>query len=303
MNEVFLGYEFTPIELKNNKILSGFLTQHPQTLTGYTFASLAAWQPFFRYGWVFAEPGTLLISCAVDPDPHRYLLQPVGPLSVALSRKILEEAARLPYPLKIIGASNQFLLDNPEFAAAYKVEEDHAISNYLYQADALARLPGRKYSKKRNLLSQATAQYNWTVQPLTSVQIDSCFEVLNAIQIEEKPKIEGMLQRELAALEFTLHHFDEFCQQGLLVMVKNRPAAFSIYEPINPRTVAIHFERALRSYKGLYQVVNMETAKAVVGQGFEFINREEDMGDEGLRDAKLSYHPINIIPAYELTFK
>ena len=57
---------------------------------------------------------------------------------------------------------------------------------------------------------------------------------------------------------------------------------------------------SLRSYKGLYQVINWETAKLIATQGFEFINREEDVGDQGLRDAKLSYHPVEIIPAYEL---
>jgi hypothetical protein len=120
---------------------------------------------------------------------------------------------------------------------------------------------------------------------------------------EERPVLEGMMERELAALECTLRHFVEFDQQGILISVEGRPVAFSIYEAINPATVAIHFERALRSYKGLYQVVNWEAAKVIEAQGFEFINREEDLGDPGLRDAKLSYHPIEVVPAYEMTFK
>jgi len=127
--------------------------------------------------------------------------------------------------------------------------------------------------------------------------------VLDSIMKEEHLVPDGMLGRELAALEYTLKHFEELQQQGLLITVDGKPVAFSIFEPINPSTVAIHFERALRSYKGLYQVINWETAKVIAEQGFEYINREEDLGDPGLRDAKLSYHPIQIIPAYELTFK
>jgi hypothetical protein len=126
---------------------------------------------------------------------------------------------------------------------------------------------------------------------------------LNSIQEEERPQIQGMLKRELAALECTLRHFDEFGQQGLVLWVDQKPVAFSIFEPISPTTVAIHFERALRSYKGMYQVINCETAKIILNQGFQFINREEDVGDPGLRDAKMSYHPIEIVPAYELTFR
>jgi hypothetical protein len=164
-------------------------------------------------------------------------------------------------------------------------------------------LPGRKYSKKRNLLAQAAGLYHWSCQPITSTLADSCFSVLQSIHEEEHPQIEGMLERELSALECTLRHFEEFEQQGLLITVDDRPVAFSIYEAISPTTAAVHFERALRSYKGLYQVINCETAKAILSQGFEFINREEDLGDAGLRDAKMSYHPTEIIPAYEWAYK
>ena len=196
-----------------------------------------------------------------------------------------------------------FLRENSELLRSFTAWEDRAVSNYLYEANKLAQLPGRKYAKKRNLLAQASSLYSWSSQPLTSALTNACFEVLNSIQEEENPQIEGMLARELAALECTLSHFDEFSQRGLLISVKDRPVAFSIFENISPTTVAVHFERALRSYKGLYQVINWETANVVAAEGFEFVNREEDMGDPGLRDAKSSYHPIEIVPAYQLDFK
>ncbi len=63
----------------------------------------------------------------------------------------------------------------------------------------------------------------------------------------------------------------------------------------------IHFERALRSYKGLYQLLNREMAAALLAQGFELVNREEDLGDPGLRQAKLSYHPVEITMAFLLS--
>jgi hypothetical protein len=167
----------------------------------------------------------------------------------------------------------------------------------------LSQLSGRKYAKKRNLLAQASGLYQWSAEPLTGARTSSCSEILDSIMEEEHPQVEGMLARELAALDFTLRHFDELNQQGLIIFADSRPVAFSVYEAIGPTTVAIHFERALRSYKGLYQVVNWETAKAIAKQGFHFINREEDLGDPGLRDAKLSYHPIQVVPAYELVFR
>ena len=304
MSEIpFLGFEFSDLKLNDFGFLSDFLKRHPQPLTGYTFATLAAWQPYFHYRWVLAEPDTLLISCTLDPDPNPHMLQPVGPLSPTLTKKLVRGAAGLEYPLKVIGVCNQFLEENPAFLQSFPFHEDRAISNYLYSAASLAKLSGRKYSKKRNLIAQASSLYEWTVQKLTAELTESCFCVLDSIVKEENPQMEGMPARELAALECTLRHFDEFGQQGLLISANDLPVAFSIYEAINPTTVAVHFERALRSHKGLFQVVNWETAKVVAAQGFEFINREEDLGDEGLRDAKMSYHPIEIIPAYELTYR
>jgi hypothetical protein len=303
MKGSFLGFEFSPIVSSEGKSLSDFLVRFPQPIAGYTFATLAAWNPFYHYGLSFPGSDSLLISCILETDAQPHLIQPVGLMSPETQLQILAEAAKLPYALRIIGACCRFLMEYPDFADRFDVVEDRAVSNYVYLAQDLANLPGRRYAKKRNLISQAGGLYSWEVKPFTGKDIADCFAILNTIAEEEQPEPEGMYRRELAALEFTLHHFDELAQSGLLITVDGRPAAFSIHEPINPNTVATHFERALRSYKGLHQVINCEVAKIIAAKGFEFINREEDAGNSGLRDAKLSYHPIEIVPAYEMTFK
>jgi uncharacterized protein len=297
-----LGFEFSPLELSHRPFLTDFLRRYPQPLTGYTFSTLAAWTALFHYQWVLVEPETLLLSCVLNADPNRQLLQPVGSFPVSARQQLLREAVALPYALKMIGVGDVFVKQHPDFCQSFSVAEDRAVSNYVYKASDLAQLPGRKYSKKRNLLAQASGLYEWSAKILTPERAPACFAILRSIAEEERPVIEGMLARELAALECTLNHFHEFEQQGLIIYVNDRPVAFSIYEPISPTTVAIHFERALRSYKGLYQVINLESAKAIEARGFDFINREEDLGDPGLRDAKLSYHPAEIVPAYELVF-
>ena len=167
----------------------------------------------------------------------------------------------------------------------------------------MAKLPGRKYSKKRNLISQASGLYQWTALPLTREHTSKCFSVLEQIEITEQPEMDQNMRRELAALQYTLHHFQELEQKGIVIMIEAQPVAFSIYERISADTVAIHFERALRSFKGLYQVVNRETARVIEKMGIEFINREEDIGDTGLREAKLSYYPHQLVSAYDLTFR
>ena len=303
MKVKFLGFDFELLELSHKELLSGFLARHPQPLSGYTFATLAAWHDHFEYGWIKAEPDTLLISCTLGPDRKRHLMQPLGRFSAELQRHILTEATGAGYEIRIVGVSDTFLSRHPDFVSRFEIKNDRMAANYVYRTEDLARLPGRKYSKKRNLISQASNLYEWTVLPLTAENMGMCFAVLRQIETTERPEMDTNLRRELVSLEYALRHFEELEQKGIVIAIGAQPVAFSVFERISTDTVAIHFERALRSYKGLYQVVNREAARVIAEMGVEFINREEDIGDAGLREAKLSYYPLQLVSAYELKFK
>ncbi|MCL2877743.1 MAG: phosphatidylglycerol lysyltransferase domain-containing protein [Acidobacteria bacterium] len=299
----YLGFDFFSVCQKNQETVSSFLSEHPQQLCGYTHATLEAWKAFVSYDQGLSAPETMLIAYRPVLEAPPILLQPVGVFSSDFQNRIFSEAEILDYPLKIFGVNSRFLERHPEFVARFSVRDERNYANYIYRAEDLAKLHGRKYSKKRNHISQARSQYSWEVYPLAEDMADKCFSVLESIRNEENPVIEGMSERELWALETTLRNFRRLRQQGLLITVDGRPVAFSIFEATNSTTATIHFERALRSYKGLYQVINQETARVIEAQGFEFINREEDVGDAGLRAAKLSYHPFELITAWELTFR
>lgn len=303
MEYSFLGLPFESLELTQRAHLSEFLALNMQPLSGYTFATLVTWDSFFQYGWSFAEPGTMLISCLLGPDRRRHLMQPLGVFSDPVQKALLRAARALNYPLKLVGVSEEFLARAAGFVSNFDVFDDPAAANYIYLTDNLSRLPGRKYAKKRNLISQAQALHSWTAEPLGEANIDACFEVLQRIRDEEEPVMDANLKLEIEALDRTLRLWHDLGQQGILLRVAGEPAAFSIFEPINSSTVAVHFERALRRYKGLYQVINCEAARVIEAQGFEFINREEDLGSPGLRDAKKSYAPVRLIPAFELTLR
>jgi len=298
----YIGFDFFPVCQENQETVSSFLGKYPQQLCGYTHATLEAWKAFISYDRDLSSPETALIAYRPIPEVPPILLQPVGACTPDFQSRIIHGAEALDYPLKILGVSNRFLVLYPEFVARFFIREERNYANYVYKAEDLAQLRGRKYSKKRNLISQARSQYSWEVHQLTESITDHCFAVLESIRDEENPVMEGMPERELWALETTLRNYRRLRQQGLLITVDGRPVAFSIFEATNSTTTTIHFERALRSYKGLYQVINQETAAVIEAQGFTFINREEDVGDAGLRAAKMSYHPFELITAWELTF-
>lgn len=299
----FLGFPFSRLELSARDLLEPVLARHPQPLSGYTFATLMAWNGFFQYQFAIWAGETALVSCLVPGDSHRQLLQPVGPISAELEARLLREAAALDRPLRIYGAGEAFVRDNPGLVGHFDVVEDPNCANYLYRTLDLAELPGSKYARKRNHLAQAARAYEWTTEAMSAANAAECLTLLEEIRREDPEPPSKSMSQDNCALEFTLRHFEELQQQGLAVRVNGRLVAFSIFEPITPTMMVTHFERALRSYKGLYQVVNRETARAIALQKFEVINREEDLGDPGLRKAKLSYYPLDFSRFYVLTFR
>lgn len=303
MSSTFLGFDFTPVRLEDRAELEPFLRRHPERLSGYTFACLGAWNETFHYSWCRPEPDTLLISCIVDPDRNRHLLQPVGRFTAAVEERVAREGRLLPYPLRIVGATESFLSAHPAVTESFAVEEDRANANYVYSAEELASLSGRKYSAKRNLLKQAEKAYAWSFEPITEASEPECVQLAREIRDETPTPIPPSLVQDMLAVDFTLRHLDELGLQGYLVRVGGKVAAFCIWEVMRPGEAVVHFERALRSYKGLYQVLNREVAQALVAQGFTRINREEDLGDPGLRQAKLSYNPVELVMAYLLTLR
>jgi hypothetical protein len=296
-----LGFDFNPLRPEDQTVLEPFLTRYPQTLSGYTFAPLVAWNPMFHYEWALLDNETLLLSFAFEDSP-RQLLQPVGNFPVALQRCLLDRGAALGYPLKIVGATREFVEAHPELVRHMKVEEDRPASNYVYRAKDLANLSGKKYAAKRNHIAQASAAYDWKAKPLLPADVPGCLDLVRDV-CAEIGELKGLPRYEHVAITYTLEHFAELRQEGVRIEVDGKTEAFAIWEKLNPTTAVVHFERARRSLKGLYQVINRETARVMVERGFELVNREEDIGDPGLRKAKSSYHPVEIVPALTLTLK
>ena len=296
----FLGFPFAPIEIERRALVTDFLARHPQPLSDYSSASLCVWSSVFHYHYALAEPDTLLLYARVDPDPQPRLLQPLGQFSEPVQETLLAHARKLPTPLVIESVSAEFLEHHPAFSAHFHVVANRDSANYVYRTQDLAALAGSRYAKKRNLVQQATRIYAWRIEPLGPQHGEECLEVGDDIAAKRTTLT---LQQESQALTTAIRDFAALGLRGLLLRIDDRPAAFSIYDRLNPTTALVLFERALRDKKGLYQVINQETARAIAAQGLTFINREEDLGDPGLRRAKLSYHPVRLEAKHTLTLR
>lgn len=295
--------DFIPLEPSSWPRLSRFLNSHPHSLTGYTLPCLAAWNGVFDYRWTFPEPETLLISFRAAADGKRHLLQPIGLFSPEIQSALLDCMKKMDYSVQFLGIEPSFLERHSLFLSHFDVCLDRNNCNYIYRSEDLAHLAGRHYSKKRNLIAQASRAYTWTEEPITARNISLCLEVLNELQRELTPGQQEDLKPDDTAVRAAINLFCDLPMDGRLITINQIPVAFSLFEKQTSDTAVIHFERALRRYKGLYQVINQVTAQAIQQQGISWINREEDLGDPGLRQSKESYYPANLASAFSLTLK
>lgn len=300
MNNVsFLDLPFTLLSMDHRDLIESYFNKYPQKLSWYTFANMFGWNTIFKDSWIVLPDETLLITASIESVQEIHLLQPIGNFSKSSQQLLLDTISKWNYPVKILAVSSEFIEKNPEFCSQFSDYEDRNFSNYLYKATDLALLQGRHFEKKRNLISQLDKAYPWTVVPLKASCPD-CIKILS--EIGTKENITEDLQNEQKVLNAMLQHYNQLNLTGYMITIDGRPEAFSVTTKLNPSTKVVIFEKANRHFKGLYQLINRETSKAILQEGFDYINREEDLGDEGLRHAKMSYHPIEIVASHTLTY-
>ncbi len=183
------------------------------------------------------------------------------------------------------------------FPGHFVFHEDRDSADYLYRSEDLIQLAGKKYHGKRNHISKFQRQYSWSYEDLTDANMEACKILAKEWCIQNGCSEENGLEKEACALRESFVHFQELGFTGGLIRVEEKPVAFTIGEAIDGQTYVVHFEKALSSYAGSYTMINREFAAHRLS-GYRYINREEDMGLEGLRKAKLSYYPALLLERF-----
>lgn len=167
--------------------------------------------------------------------------------------------------------------------------------DYIYRNFDLSTLPGKRFHAKRNHISKFNREYpDWSFVMINKSNKRDALLVAEKWYINKK--LNPYCEEEYKAIDETLKNYETLKMHGGILYVENTPVAMTMGSEINQTTFDVIFEKALVEYEGVYAKINNEFVKTLVG--FEFINREEDMGIESLRQAKLSYHPIVILKRY-----
>ena len=169
--------------------------------------------------------------------------------------------------------------------------------DYVYRTEDLATLKGRKYHSKRNHISFFEKNYNWKYEELSADSLAECIKMNEEWFLENEEKDPFGIETEHKVLNFALNNYEELNFRGGLIRVDGKIVAFTFGEKLNENTFNTHFEKAYSCIRGAYPMINMLFARETI-KDFEFVNREDDAGSEGLRKAKQSYHPASIVDKY-----
>ncbi len=178
-----------------------------------------------------------------------------------------------------------------------------AASDYIYLADDLAMLPGRKFQKKRNHCSRFERSYpSWQFHEITAESMAAVSEFNNRWCNLYDNRDDKGIATEHEAIELAFRHYDELNLKGGYITIDGEIVAFSFGSPMGKEMFVTHVEKALYDISGAYNIINREMAKRFC-KDILYINRENDVDEEGLRKAKLSYNPVLLEEKYVAELK
>ena len=178
-------------------------------------------------------------------------------------------------------------------------EKPRGEADYIYLSSDLADLPGKKFQKKRNHCSRFERDHagNWAFAEITPDAMKMVCEFNNRwCRLYDNRGDEG-IEEEHRAIELACRHYDELKLKGGYITVNSEVVAFSFGSPLGEDMFCTHVEKALYDVTGAYAMINREMARRFC-RGYQYINRENDVDEEGLRVAKLSYHPVLLEEKY-----
>lgn len=284
-----LALSFAPVTPDLRDRYAALTAAAPSQSADHSFVNLCIWSHVYRQQIAFT--GNRAVVRFALPAGCRYLF-PVGtgPLAPVVNALLREEPT-----LTLSGLTEEELAQLlAAFPDTFATFEERDIADYLYDATSLATLSGKKLHGKRNHINAFTAANDWQVRELTPQDADACRHIQRewqALHPGEAP------EQERIALEHALAAMDDLALDGALLYANGAPVAFTLGSMLTTDTLCVHFEKALSTVQGAYPTINREFVRMMLAKHptLRFVNREDDMGLESLRRAKLSYRPLTLI--------
>ncbi len=289
---------FKPVTLEDRDILTPYFEKTSWRDCNGSFASLYLWSK--EYPALYAIVKDMAVVCYPHPTICSYYL-PIGDGSSGRLREVLEvmlaHAKEQGTPLRLHLTSED--LENVKNILPHleNIQWKRELADYIYPAEKLRTLSGKKLHSKKNHLNRFMAENEWSFEEINAGNKAECLAMLEEWEAQNRygDSRDNGLEAEHQAVRRALELLEELRLSGGLIRLLSgeragRVIAFSIGEALTRDTFVMHFEKAFGEINGAYAAINQQMVEHFA-RDFTYVNREDDAGDEGLRKAKLSYQP------------
>ena len=288
--------DYGPIELEDKEVFDKHYEKHPPVHSDNVFTTMISWKDYANYCYTFLE-GNLLIMSKIE---NRIQLRPT---SGKLNRNVFDQILKLAkkqefeHPVGVIDNSTKewIEINYPKL----ELSPNREYFDYVYLSSDLANLEGSDYRKIRNRLNKFNKNIEHSFEEINEENFSEVRKFLKRWCLWRDCDSDPILESEKKAILYSMEHFFDLKLSGIAIRIHDNIESISVYEKMNPETVIVHYEKGSPDYDGIYKAVNQETAK-IVQKYAKYINRESDMGIDGLRKAKMSYRPHHFIEIFSM---
>ena len=280
--------DFKPVRAEDKETINKYLKHVRSRSCDMSFAAIYLWRGF--YNLEYAECEDMIVFRSNEEETSFSLPLGAGDPKKALDR-VLEycrEEGIPPVFHSISREMEQYL--NEQYPGQFRVEFDRDIADYIYETQALIELKGRKYHGKKNHINKFSKMYDWSYEAITPENTQECLDMLKKWKAQNFATEDLEKHAEICVSEASLREREFLGRTGGLLRVDSQVVAFTVGEQIHPDTFCVHIEKAFADIQGAYSMINQQFLIHEAAD-CKYVNREDDVGDPGLRKAKLSYHP------------
>jgi len=292
---------FRPVSIDDRTFFEETFRLIQPEVSELNFTNLFMFQCVHAYRVAELNGNVIILATSYSGEP--YFFPPVGDNEVpATLRAMTEYMAGLGIGSSINIAPKGFIDRYIAPDPSYAFEPDPDSSDYLYDAEELRGLTGRKFHDKKNLLNRFIKSHDHEYRTLTPELVPEAMDLVERWCKEKCSDDVPSTYRETDATMLCLANLGRLSVKGGVVLIEGRVQALSLGEELNRETVVVHVEKANHEFPGLYQFMSNSFLVREF-PSYRFVNREQDLGEPNLRKSKLSYNPIRMIEKYRVWLK
>lgn len=291
---------FKKPELEDLPALKGYFEDQYFTNSAYTLGSFYLWSAFYDSEYAIIND---MMICKDYNEGFSFSF-PIGkgdPKPVIDQTLAYCEEQGIPFVMHGVTKDIEQKMIQM-YGDVFDVVYDRDEADYVYLSEKLISLSGKKLHGKRNHINRFNANHTWSYEPITDENALECLTMLMQWKTDNCESDDQDMRNEVCAAKNAIMYHKELGFQGGLIRCEGEIIAFSLGEPLNEDTYVVHFEKAFSHIQGAYPIINQQFVLHVA-KDYKYINREEDCGEDGLRQAKLSYRPEMMIEKAILKFK